>query len=106
MDFGQMLQDAEAMKRFGQTVVLWNLHTRQPRKVFQVPGAPKQIYEKVIGKQLNMPSQSWNGERVYFSSSLLANWDKKGEDDDQFLKGYEKVWRKTVSAAGKRIAVA
>ena len=174
MDFGQMLQDAEAMKRFGQTVVLWNLHTRQPRKVFHVPGAPleirwawgakhnyaftssaltsklwlifeddagmwqakevadigdpatiplpvdislsaddatlfvdcfmegkvrvfdvsdphapKQIYEKIIGKQLNMASQSWDGERVYFTSSLLANWDKKGEDDDQFLKGYE-----------------
>ena len=164
MDFGQMLQDAEAMKRFGQTVVLWNLHTRQPRKVFHVPGAPleirwawgakhnyaftssaltsklwlifeddagmwqakevadigdpatiplpvdislsaddatlfvdcfmegkvrvfdvsdphapKQIYDKIIGKQLNMASQSWDGKRVYFTSSLLANWDKKAQ---------------------------
>ncbi len=160
MDFGQMLQDKEAMKRFGQTVTLWNFHTRQPRKVFHVPGAPleirfalgprhnyaftttaltsklwlihedqngewharevadigdpskiplpvdislsaddstlfvdsfmdgtvrvfdvsdphhpKQVYEKVIGKQLNMVSQSWDGKRAYFTSSLLANWD-------------------------------
>jgi selenium-binding protein 1 len=33
MDFGKMLQDKEAMQRFGQTVVVWNLHTRQPIKV-------------------------------------------------------------------------
>jgi selenium-binding protein 1 len=174
MDFGKMLQDPEAMKRFGQTVVLWDYHTRKPNKVFHVPGAPleirwawgpkhnyaftsaaltaqlwliyedddgewkakavadigdpakiplpvdisisaddstlfvdsfldgtvrvfditdphkpKQIYEKVIGKQLNMVSQSWDGERVYFTSSLLANWDKKGEDNEQFLKAYD-----------------
>jgi len=173
MDFGQMLQDAEAMKRFGNTVVQWDLHTRQPRRVFNVPGAPleirfpwgsnanyaftttaltsqlwliheddagewqakavadignpadiplpvdisiaaddqtlwinsfmdgktrlfdisdphnpQQIYEKVIDRQVNMVSQSWDGKRVYFTSSLLANWDKKGEDDVQFLKAY------------------
>jgi len=174
MDFGQMLQDEEAMKRFGQSVVLWDFHARTPKKVFKVPGAPleirwawgaknnyafttaaltsqiwlihedengewqakavadigdpskiplpvdisisaddstlfvdsfldgtvrvfditnphapKQIYEKVIGKQLNMVSQSWDGERLYFTSSLLANWDKKGENDEQFLKAYD-----------------
>lgn len=174
MDFGQMLQDGEAMKRFGQTVVLWDFHTRKPRKVFHVPGAPleirwawgpqnnyaftttaltskiwlihedgngewkaeavadigdpskiplpvdislsaddsllfvdsfmdgtvriydvsdpfhpKQIHEQVIGKQLNMVSQSWDGKRVYFTSSLLANWDKKGDDNEQFLKAYD-----------------
>jgi selenium-binding protein 1 len=174
MDFGQMLQDTEAMKRFGQTVTLWDLHTRKPRKVFHVPGAPLEIrwalgpqhnyaftstaltsklwlvyedengewqakevadigdaskiplpvdislsaddstlfvdsfmdgtvrvfdvsdphhptviHEKIIGKQVNMVSQSWDGQRVYFTSSLLANWDKKGEDNEQFLKGYD-----------------
>ena len=174
MDFGQMLQDEAAMKRFGQSMVLWDLHTRKPRKVFQVPGAPleirwawgprsnyaftsaaltaqlwlvyedeqgewqakavadigdpskiplpvdislsaddktlfvdsfmdgtvrvfdvsdphnpKQIHEEVIGKQLNMVSQSWDGERVYFTSSLLANWDKKGGDNEQFFKAYD-----------------
>lgn len=173
MDFGQMLQDPEAMKRFGNTMVQWDLHTRQPKKVFNVPGAPLevrfpwgananyaysttaltsklwlvyedddgewqakdvadignpadvplpvdisiasddqtlwintfmdgktrlfdvsdphnpfQIYEKTIAAQVNMVSQSWDGKRVYFSSSLLANWDKKGADDEQYLKAY------------------
>ncbi len=174
MDFGKMLQDADAMKRFGQTAVLWDFHARTPKKVFHVPGAPlevrwawgprnnyaftttaltsqlwliyedeagewqakavadigdpskiplpvdislsaddsllwidsfmdgtvrafdvsdphqpKQVYEKVIGKQLNMVSQSWDGERLYFTTSLLANWDKKGADNEQFLKAYD-----------------
>jgi selenium-binding protein 1 len=25
---------------------------------------------------------------VYFTSSLLANWDKKGEDNEQYFKAY------------------
>jgi selenium-binding protein 1 len=173
MDFGKMLSDPEAMKRFGNTVVQWNLHARQPKKIFDVPGAPleircawgenhnycftstaltskiwliyeddkgewqakdvadvgdpskvplpvdisissddrmlwvntfmdgktrafdisdpfkpKQVYEQKIGAQVNMVSSSWDGKRVYFTSSLLANWDKKGADNEQFLKGY------------------
>ncbi len=173
MDFGKMLKDTEAMKRFGNTVVLWNLHTRQPKKVFDVPGAPleircawqpnhnycftstaltskiwliyeddrgewqakevadigdpskiplpvdisiqsddnmlwvntfmdgktrafdisdpfnpKQVAEKQIGAQVNMVSSSWDGKRLYYTSSLLANWDKKGKDNEQFFKAY------------------
>lgn len=173
MDFGKMLQDEEAMKRFGQTVVVWDLHARKPLQVLDVPGAPleirfawgprhnyaftttaltsqlwliyektpgvwdakaiadigvpseiplpvdislssddrllwvdsfmdgtvrlfdvsdphnpKQVYQKKIGSQVNMVSQSWDGKRVYFTSSLLANWDKKNKDDEQFLKAY------------------
>ncbi|HEX2500566.1 MAG TPA: selenium-binding protein SBP56-related protein [Methylomirabilota bacterium] len=172
-NFGEMLQDQEAMKRFGQTAVVWNFHTRQPKKVFHVPGAPlevrvawgpthnyaftttaltsqiwliyedaqgewqakavadiadpkkiplpvdislsaddrtlwvdtfmdgmvraydvsdpfkpKQIYEKQIGRQLNMVSQSWDGKRLYFTSSLIALWDKQGADNEQFLRAY------------------
>ena len=47
-------------------------------RVFDVsdPHKPKQIYEKQIGKQVNMVSQSWDGKRLYFTSSLLARWDK------------------------------
>jgi selenium-binding protein 1 len=173
MDFGKMLQDKEAMKRFGNTVVVWNLHTRKPIKVLDVPGAPleircawqpnhnwcmtttaltskvwliyedaegewqaeavadigdptkiplpvdfsiasddsgffvntfmdgktryfdisdphspKQVYEKKIAAQVNMVSGSWDGKRQYYTSSLLANWDKKGADDEQFFKAY------------------
>lgn len=172
-EFGQLVADAEAMKHFGATMVMWDFHTRQPKKVFQVPGAPleirwawnpkhdyaltatalgsklwlayadekgewqakevapvsdvkggvlpvdislsaddntlfvscfgdgkvrvfdvsdaqkpKQIYEKQIGKQVNMVSQSWDGKRVYFTSSLLAKWDKKGADNEQFVRAY------------------
>ncbi|MEE9345753.1 MAG: selenium-binding protein SBP56-related protein, partial [Methylococcales bacterium] len=173
MDFGKMLKDPQAMKRFGNTVVQWNLHTRQPKKVLDVPGAPleircawdpnhnycftttaltskiwliyedeagewqakevadigdpskiplpvdisiqsndkmlwvntfmdgktrafdisdpfqpKQVFEQQIGKQINMVSSSWDGKRLYYTTSLLANWDKKGKDNDQFLKLY------------------
>ncbi len=174
MDFGKMLKDPEAMKRFGNTVVLWNLHTRQPKKIFDVPGAPleircawnpnhnycftttaltskiwliyedkkgewkarevadvgdpskiplpvdisiqsddnmlwvntfmdgmtrgfdisdpfnpKQVYEKKIASQVNMVSSSWDGKRLYYTSSLLANWDKKGTDNQQYFKSYQ-----------------
>ena len=52
------------------------------------PFNAKQVYEKEIGSQINMISSSWDGKRVYFTSSLLANWDKKDEADEQYLKGY------------------
>lgn len=170
--FGELVQDPQAMKNFGQTMTLWDFHARKPKQVFQVPGAPlevrwawgprhnyaftatalasklwlvqedaqgkwqakeiatvggekgvlpvdislsaddrtlfvgcfadgkcrvfdvstpeqpKQIHEKTIGKQVNMVSQSWDGKRLYFTSSLLANWDKQGQDNDQFLRAY------------------
>ncbi len=174
MDFGKMLGDPEAMKRFGNTVVLWDLHTRQPKKIFDVPGAPleircawgannnycftttaltskiwlifedqkgewqakevadigdpskiplpvdisissddnmlwvntfmdgttrgfdisdpfnpKQVFQKKIGSQVNMVSSSWDGKRLYYTTSLLANWDKKGKDNEQFFKLYD-----------------
>lgn len=173
MDFGKMLADPEAMKRFGNTVVQWDLHSRMPKKIFDVPGAPleircalnannnycftstaltskiwliyedgengwqakavadvgdpaqiplpvdisiqsddkilwvntfmdgktrafdisdpfqpKQILEQKIGAQVNMVSSSWDGKRLYYTSSLLANWDKKGQDNEQFFKAY------------------
>lgn len=171
-EFGDLVKDADAMKQFGGSMVLWNFHTRQPKKVFSVPGAPleirwawatnhnhaftataltsklwlcfedgqgewqakevatiggeggvlpvdislsandrtlfvscfgdgkcrvfdvsdphhpKQIYEKPIGKQVNMVSQSWDGKRLYYTSSLLAHWDKKGGDNEQFVRAY------------------
>jgi len=176
MDLGKMMGDAEAMKRFGNTVVIWDLHTRKPKKILDVPGAPleircawgsqnnycftttaltskiyliyedeagewqakdvadiadaskiplpvdisisaddktlwvdtwndgmarafdisdpfnpKEVYTKNIGAQINMTSQSWDGTRMYFTSSLLANWDKKQSDsgDVQYFKAYD-----------------
>ena len=175
-NLGKLMADPEAMKRFGNTVVIWDLHTRKPKKILDVPGAPLeircawgpqndycftttaltskiwliyedesgewqakavadigdaslvplpvdisisaddsllwvdtwndgmarlfdisdpfnpvQVQQTKIGAQVNMTSQSWDGERVYFTSSLLASWDKveAGEDEDlQYFKAY------------------
>ena len=52
------------------------------------PEAPKQTYAKQTGKQVNMISQSWDGKRVYVTSSLLDKWDKGGADNEQFLRAF------------------
>jgi selenium-binding protein 1 len=170
---GELIADAEAMKQFGNTVVLWDAHTRQPLQTFTVPGAPLEIrwalqpghhhafttaaltarlwgffrkddgtfeavdlapigdpaqtplpvdislsaddrflfvstftdgkvrvfdvsdprrprvaHEQTIGRQVNMVSQSWDGKRLYFTSSLLSQWDKTGADNEQFLRAF------------------
>src|SRR5690606_7032817 len=55
------------------------------------PHAPKQVLEQQIGEQVNMVSQSWDGKRVYYTSSLLANWDKteSAGGDLRYFKLYE-----------------
>ncbi|HKE43226.1 MAG TPA: selenium-binding protein SBP56-related protein [Steroidobacteraceae bacterium] len=52
------------------------------------PEQPKETYSKHTGKQVNMISQSWDGKRVYIASSLLSKWDKKGADNEQFLRAF------------------
>jgi methanethiol oxidase len=52
------------------------------------PEQPKETYRLHTGTQVNMVSQSWDGKRVYITSSLLSHWDKKGADDEQFLRGF------------------
>ncbi len=174
MDLGKLMGDAEAMKHFGNTVVIWDLHTRQPKKILDVPGAPlelrcawkkennfcytttaltseiwiiyedenqewqaksvakigdaskiplpvdisiaaddsllwvntwndgqtrvfdlsdpfapEEVYTKRIGEQVNMLSQSWDGKRVYYTSSLLGNWDKKTAPDGEDLQYFK-----------------
>ena len=163
-DLGELVKDPEAMKHFGNTMVMWNLKTMQPEQILAVPGAPleirwalpegrnwaitataltsqlwlvkrdaqghwqakdvaaigdpakiplpvdisitadakglwvntfmdgtthyfdltdpehpQQTYSKQTGSQVNMISQSWDGQRVYITSSLLSKWDKKGK---------------------------
>jgi cytochrome oxidase Cu insertion factor (SCO1/SenC/PrrC family) len=173
MDFGKLLADPEAMKHFGQTMVLWDFHARKPIQTLQVPGAPleirwalqprhnyaftstaltskiwliaqqpdgtfaakavadigdptktplpvdlslsaddrwlfvttfmdgtvhvfdvahhehpKEVAAEPVAAQAGMMWERWDGARAYVTSSLLANWDKKGADGDQFLKAY------------------
>jgi selenium-binding protein 1 len=170
---GELIKDADAMKNFGNTMVLWDLKAMKPQQVFSVPGAPleirwslkegdnwaitaaaltsklwlvkagadgtyaakevgtigdpakiplpvdisitadgrglwvntfmdgmtryfdlsnpeapKETYSKQTGKQVNMISQSWDGKRVYVTSSLLDKWDKAGADNEQFLRAF------------------
>jgi selenium-binding protein 1 len=172
-NLADLMGDAEAMKKFGSTMVVWDFHARKPLQTLAVPGAPleirwalrpehhyaftsaaltsklwgifreddgsfeaveigdvgdpaqtplpvdislsaddrflfvdsfmdgkvriydvseprhaKLVHERVIGPQLNMVSQSWDGKRLYFTSSLLANWDGTGHEDAQFLKSF------------------
>ena len=60
-------------------------------RVFDVSNAqrPRVAHQQKIGAQVNMVSESWDGERVYFTSSLLSRWDKKGADNEQYLKAYD-----------------
>ncbi len=175
-ELSSVMGDEQAMQQFGNTMVIWDLHAKQPRKVLDVPGAPleircawnkdhnycftstaltskvwlvyeddqgewqakavgdigdaskiplpvdisiskddtrlwvntwndgmtrlfdisdpfnaRQIYEKKIGTQVNMVSQSWDGSRVYYTSSLLSKWDKQepAGPDLQYFKAYE-----------------
>jgi selenium-binding protein 1 len=173
-NLGELLKDEEAMKNFGNTMVVWDFHARRPLQTLQVPGAPLEIrwalqpgheyafstaaltsklwgvfrkgdgefeavelahigddgaavlpvdisissddrflfvdsfldgmvrvydisnprepkihYQKKLGDQVNMVSQSWDGKRIYFTTSLLANWDGVGGSDPQFLKVYD-----------------
>src|ERR1700741_2618209 len=43
MDIGKLMKNAEAMGHFGNTMVLWNLKSMQPEKIFAVPGAPPEL---------------------------------------------------------------
>ena len=52
------------------------------------PEKPKETYQKHTGSQVNMVSQSWDGKRLYITSSLLSKWDKKGADNEQFLRAF------------------
>ena len=172
-NIGELLKDGDAMKRFGNTMVMWDLKAMKPEQIFSVPGAPleirwslkpddnwaitataltsklwlvkqdaqgkwqakevgtigdpakvplpvdisitadgkglwvntfsdgmtryfdlgnpehpQQTYARQTGKQVNMISQSWDGKRVYVTSSLLERWDKAGADNEQFLRAF------------------
>jgi len=41
--FGELTKDAEAMKQFGDSVVVWDFHARKPLQILRVPGAPLEL---------------------------------------------------------------
>lgn len=52
------------------------------------PEHPQETYHLHTGAQVNMISESWDGKRLYITSSLLSRWDKKGADNEQFLRAF------------------
>src|SRR5204863_306385 len=52
-ELGDLIKDAEAMKHFGSTMVVWNLKSMQPTQVLSVPGAPLEIRWALA------PGQNW-----------------------------------------------
>src|SRR5206468_11538373 len=42
-DLPGLIGDAEAMKHFGSTMVVWDFHARKPVQTLEVPGAPLEI---------------------------------------------------------------
>ncbi len=40
---GDLVKDAEAMKAFGDSVIVWDFHARKPLQVLRVPGAPLEL---------------------------------------------------------------
>ena len=52
-----------------------------------------EVYTHQIGDQVNMLSQSWDGKRIYFTSSLLANWDKPNEAGTEGKEGIPQFFK-------------
>jgi selenium-binding protein 1 len=42
-DLGSLVSDAEAMKKFGNTMVVWDAESLKPQQILRVPGAPLEI---------------------------------------------------------------
>ena len=71
---GELIKDGEAMKKFGNTMVLWDLKAMKPKKMFSVPGAPLEIRWS-----LN-PKDDWAITATALTSKLwLVKQDGKGE---------------------------
>jgi selenium-binding protein 1 len=41
--FGDLVKDPEAMKAFGDSVIVWDFHARKPLQILRVPGAPLEL---------------------------------------------------------------
>jgi selenium-binding protein 1 len=74
VDLGGLRADKESMRAVGNTVVVWNLHTREPLRILDVPGAPLDI-RCALG-----PRDDWCYTATAFGSKLWQLYlDKAGE---------------------------
>jgi len=71
---GELIKDEAAMKRFGKTMVAWDLKAMKPQTVMQVPGAPLEIRWS-----LN-PGDDWAVTAAALTSKLwLVRRDASGQ---------------------------
>jgi len=71
---GDVVKDAEAMKRFGNTMVLWDLKAMTPQQIFAVPGAPLEIRWSLV------PGDNWAITATALTSKLwLVKQDGAGK---------------------------
>src|SRR5438552_18976228 len=69
---GDVVNDPEAMKRFGNTMVVWDLKAMKPTRVLSVPGAPLEIRWSL------KPGDDWAITAAALTSKLwLAKQDKR-----------------------------
>jgi selenium-binding protein 1 len=74
MDLGKLVKDAEAMKRFGTTMVLWDLKSMKPQQIFNVPGSPLEIRWSLV------PGHDWAVTASALTSKLwLVKRDAAGK---------------------------
>src|ERR1700680_4968407 len=71
-NLGEVVKDAEAMKRFGSTVVVWDLKSLKPTQVLSVPGAPLEIRWALA------PGQNWAITAAALTSKLWLIKQREG----------------------------
>src|SRR6266478_3920747 len=72
-DFGKLTADPEAMKHFGSTMVMWDFHARQPKKVFQVPvRRSKSVGPGAISTTTPSPPPRWDRNSGSFTRTIAA----------------------------------
>ena len=71
---GELIKDEAAMKRFGNTMVVWDLKAMKPKQVMAVPGAPLEIRWSLV------PGANWAVTAAALTSKLwLVDQDAKGQ---------------------------
>src|SRR5437667_5768280 len=71
---GELIKDEAAMKRFGNTMVVWDLKAMKPKQVMAVPGAALEIRWSLV------PGANWAVTAAALTSKLwLVEQDAKGQ---------------------------
>jgi hypothetical protein len=68
--FGELTKDAEAMKQFGGSVIVWDFHARKPLQILSVPGVPLELRWALLpNHNYAFTSTALTGQLVLISST-------------------------------------